>query len=116
MNKKSNIDDEVDDKPIKFSTSNAAKWRAEVSRSGTRDPAPWFQSYIISLSLSVFMLYFFYLREESDIDREFEKTLYERIYGLEEKQLEIVLKYNSENNLPTEDIRNRLKEIQKEKT
>lgn len=110
--KKKELEDD-EDQPIKYSTSKAAKWRAEVSRSGDAKPSPWFQPYVISLSLSVFMIYFFILREENDIDREFDKSLYERLPNLEEKQLEIVLKYNLENNLPVKDIKDRLEEIRK---
>lgn len=102
-------------KPIEYSKSEAAKWKAQVTRRGAVEKGPWYQPYVIIASLSIFMIYFFYLREESDIDLKFNKNLYDHISGLEEKQLEIVLEYNKEHNIPTSDIETRLKEIQSEK-
>jgi len=91
--------------------SPAAKWKAEISRSGNVEPALWYEPYVIIASLSVFLVYFCILREENDVDEELGKTLYDRISGLEEKQLELSLQYNEENNLDTTAIKNRLKEI-----
>lgn len=102
--------------PIKFSTSPAAKWRAKTSRSGEKEPRLWFEPYVILGSLAVFMFYFFILREESDIDEEFGRTLYSRIEGLEEQQLRLSLEYNKERGLSSGQIENRLQEIQKEET
>lgn len=106
--------DEDADKPIEYLRSEAAIFKAKEGRSGTISTAPWYQSYVISISLGVFMIYFFILREENDIDTEFDKTLYERISGLEEKNLDIVLKYNKKQGLATSDIEKRLAEIQQD--
>lgn len=95
--------------------SEAAKITAAQVRSGSSQSAPWYQTYVISLSLSVFMVYFFILREESDIDMEFSKSLYDRISGLEEQNLNVVLEYNRNNKLPTADIERRLEEIRRSK-
>lgn len=114
-NEKNTKEVEEDNGPIKYSTSKAAKWKAEVTRTGQVREAPWFEPYIVIASLSVFMIYFFILREESDIDTEFDKTLYERVTGMEEKQIEIALKYNLEHGLPTKELKERLEELRREK-
>jgi hypothetical protein len=59
------------------------------------------------------LLYFCVFREENDIDEELGKTLYDRIEGLEERQLHVALKYNSEHGKDTSAIVERLKELQK---
>lgn len=76
---------------------------------------PWFQPYIISLSLVVFLVYFCVLREENDVDRQLERTLYDHIEGLEEKQLEISLAYNQQHGIDTRDIEERLVQLEQEK-
>lgn len=75
----------------------------------------WYEPLVIAGSMVVFMVYFFFLREESDLDNEFARTLYSRIEGLEEQQLRLVLKHNTDHGLPTEQIRERLQELEKEK-
>nr|XP_045594514.1 uncharacterized protein LOC123755776 isoform X2 [Procambarus clarkii] len=115
-------EEEIDlDKPIKFSTSRAATWRAQETFSGypsDKNRPPWMQPYVVSLSLTVFLLYFCYFREENDIDNKFSRTLYDHIDGLEEKQLEICLKHYQETGQDTKAILERLAEIRdiKDKT
>lgn len=111
--KQKSDDYDEENEPIKYSETKAAKWRAENTRAGPPNDAPWFQPYVISASLAVFMLYFFVLREESDVDKEFDKTLYDRISGLEQRQLEISIKYSGEQGLPTKELKDRLEEIKK---
>lgn len=110
-------DEEEDDlnKPIKFSTSPAAKWKAKTSRTGDRNPRLWYEPYVVIASLSVFMVYFLVLREENDIDQELSRSLYSRIEGLEEQQLQQSLEYNQERGLATSEIKSRLKEIEDSK-
>lgn len=105
-----NEDDELN-KPVKFSASPAAKWKAKLSRTGDSEQRLWYEPYVILASLTVFMVYFTILREESDIDEELSRTLYSRIDGLEEKQLRLSLEYNKEHGLSSADIESRLKEI-----
>jgi hypothetical protein len=84
-------------KPVQYSKSKAATWKAQYTRSGDQDDDyPWFQSYVVSGSVSIFLLYFCVFREENDIDEELGKSLYDRISGLEERQLEAVLEYGME--------------------
>jgi hypothetical protein len=102
------------DKPVQYSKSKASTWKAEETRSGGHlEDYPSYQPYIISGSLTVFLLYFCVFREENDIDEELGKSLYDRIGGLEERQLQTALKYNSEHGQDTSAIVKRLKELQK---
>ncbi|KAF6206101.1 hypothetical protein GE061_017326 [Apolygus lucorum] len=96
------------DKPVKYSASKAAAWKAEFSRSGDssdNEPA-WFQTYAVTGSVAVFLVYFCILREESDIDDKLMVPLYDKIEGLEEVQLRRALQYRLDNGLPTADIKN----------
>ncbi|PNF16895.1 hypothetical protein B7P43_G04724 [Cryptotermes secundus] len=102
------------DKPVEYSKSKAYTWKAQKTRSGGHlDNYPSYQPYIVSGCLTVFLLYFCVFREENDIDEELGKTLYDRIEGLEERQLQIALKHNLENRQDTSAIVERLKELQK---
>lgn len=74
---------------------------------------PWFQPYVISLSLGIFLLYFCVFREESDIDIGLDRSLFDHIEGLEEKQIMIRINYNREHNLDTRALEERLAEIQR---
>ncbi|XP_055688492.1 uncharacterized protein LOC129792997 [Lutzomyia longipalpis] len=91
--------------------SNAGKWMAEQTRSGPSRQGVWYQPYVVMACLVTFMAYFCILREENDIDLELQKSLYERIEGLEETQLRVRHKYNLENGLDVKDIEDRLKEL-----
>lgn len=71
----------------------------------------WYQTYVISISLTVFLIYFCVLREENDIDLELEKNLFDRVPGLEERQLVTSYKYNMEHGLEVADIEKRMKEL-----
>ncbi|XP_055917952.1 uncharacterized protein LOC129950141 [Eupeodes corollae] len=103
--------DEINDEPIKFFGSGAASWRAKDTRSGGADEALWYQQYVISGSVAIFLIYFCILREENDIDQKLEGSLYDHIDGLEEQQLVIRYKYNRDNNVDTSDIEKRLLEL-----
>lgn len=102
------------DKPVQYSKSKAYTWKAEKTRSGGHlDDYPSYQPYVISGSLTVFLLYFCVFREENDIDEELGKSLYDRIEGLEERQLQVALQYSSEHGQDTSAIVKRLQELQK---
>lgn len=92
------------------------KWQARYSRIGTMDTRLWYEPYVIVISLSLFMIYFCILREENDVDADLAKSLYEKIPGLEEQQLLVVLRYNQEHGLETRDIYARLEEIRASKS
>ncbi|XP_018791614.1 PREDICTED: uncharacterized protein LOC108970593 isoform X2 [Bactrocera latifrons] len=102
---------ESSNEPIKFFGSKAATWRARDTRSGGSEDTLWFQPYVISGSLAVFLLYFCVLREENDIDKRLEGNLFDQVAGLEEVQLTVNYKYNRENGLDTSEIEKRLLEL-----
>lgn len=102
------------DEPIKYFGSEAAKWKAYQTRSGSIHPNKdrlWYQPYVVMASLIVFMVYFCILREENDVDGELVKSLYDRVDGMEEMQLKIVHRYNADNRIDNKDIENRMKEL-----
>ncbi|KAM7343077.1 uncharacterized protein ACRADG_010224 [Cochliomyia hominivorax] len=109
--KRSQTEEELDNEPIKFFGSQAATWRAKDTRSGGSDEHLWYQPYVISASLAVFLLYFCVFREESDIDLKLEGSLFEHVQGLEEVQLTMNYKYNKENGLDNKEVIQRLKEL-----
>lgn len=92
------------------------QWQAKYSRIGAMNTRLWYEPYIIIISISIFMIYFCILREENDIDENLAKSLYEKIPGLEEQQLYVVLRYNQEHGLETKDILARLEEIYSSKS
>ncbi|XP_021920677.1 uncharacterized protein LOC110830277 [Zootermopsis nevadensis] len=100
-------------KPVKYSKSKAATWKAEYTRTGGRQDHPWYQTYVVSGSLTVFLAYFCIFREENDIDEELGKSLYDRISGLEERQLEAALEYDSDHGHDTSRIEARLEDLKK---
>ena len=66
-------------------------------------------------SWAAFLLYFCVFREENDLDRELEESIFTRIPGMEEKSLIQCIRYNEEQGLSTKELKDRLKEIQDEK-
>ncbi|XP_045138888.1 uncharacterized protein LOC123520567 isoform X2 [Portunus trituberculatus] len=112
-------EEEIDlDEPLKFSTSRAATWKARDTYGSmvTEDKMPWYQPYVVALSLSTFLLYFCVLREENDVDTSLRMSLYDRIEGLEEKQLELTLEEYIQSGKDTAPVRERLKEIRESKS
>lgn len=75
---------------------------------------PWYQPYIVVGSVAAFLVYFCVLREENDVDLQFNKTLYDRIQGLEKQQLLQSYSYNKEHGLSVADIEKRLQELEDE--
>ncbi|KOB69899.1 Uncharacterized protein OBRU01_07405 [Operophtera brumata] len=100
--------------PIKFSTSGAARKTVAPVMTKTNTEIPWYQPYSVVCSVAVFLIYFCVLREENNVDLEFNKTLYERIHGLEKEQLLQSYRYNKENGKSVDDIEKRLKEIEED--
>lgn len=99
--------------PIRYVGSPAAAWTSKEGRSGTipKSDTPWFQPYAVVGSVAVFLIYFCVLREENDVDLELEKSLYDRVPGLEQTQLILNYKYNLENNGDNAEIVARMKEM-----
>ncbi|CAH1389843.1 unnamed protein product [Nezara viridula] len=109
------VQNSTSDEPVKFTASKASQWKASYTRSGDekeKDEAAWFEPYVVSLSIIVFMLYFCVLREENDVDEMLGTSLYDRIEGLEEAQLRILLSYNLDHGKETSDIKKRIRELE----
>lgn len=99
--------------PNKFVGSAAASWTSKQGRMGSVDyeKIPWFQMYAVVGSVAIFLIYFCILREENDIDLELEKSLYDRVPGLEQTQLILNFKFNLENDNDNSAIEARMKEL-----
>ncbi|XP_058831914.1 uncharacterized protein LOC131690280 [Topomyia yanbarensis] len=105
-------DHRTTNEPIKYFGSSAARWKAEHSRSGVaNEDMLWYQPYVVIASVAVFLIYFCVLREENDIDRDLEKSLYDHIPKLEEQQLLMNYHYNKEHGISTVEIELRMKEL-----
>ena len=91
---KKNGDAEEVDKPVEFSKSKAHDHNSFDTFVPLGKEYPWYQTASITLSLTVFMVYFFILREENDWDEHLKKSLYERIPGLEEQDKKLGVKHN----------------------
>ncbi len=100
------------DMPLSFSNSNAAKWSAKQSFSGGGNigESPWYEPFVISASVTAILVWFCVLREENDVDNELGKSLYDRVDGMEKKQLELALKHNIQG-VDTVAIKKRLDEL-----
>ncbi|CAH0719612.1 unnamed protein product, partial [Brenthis ino] len=104
-----------ENEPVKFSTSEAARRQMpSVFRNKKVESMPWYQPYSVVGSIAVFLIYFCVLREENDVDLEFDKTLYDRIKGLEKEQLLQSYRYNKEQGKSVTEIEKRLQEIELE--
>ncbi|XP_049546518.1 uncharacterized protein LOC125957698 [Anopheles darlingi] len=103
--------EESNQKPLKYFGSQASRWTAQDSRSGPKRDIPWFQPYVVNFSVAIFLIYFCLLREENDIDQSLDRSLFEHVPGLEEKQLILSYHYNKEHGLPTGDIEMRMTEL-----
>lgn len=88
---KNDEDDAELDKPIKYSTSEAAKWISSNEKRNQHIPS--YQVEVVTFSLIVLYIYFGYLREENDIDLKMIENIpvdvLEQIYGKEN-----IKKYN----------------------
>ncbi|XP_044035552.1 protein CCSMST1 isoform X2 [Siniperca chuatsi] len=75
-------DKEVNNEPIKFSTSKASHRTWKVERSmGSQFERPWWKVLPISLFATCFLLWCA-LRSETNIDEQLKKELYEHLPGL----------------------------------
>lgn len=81
-NKPREDDQEVNNEPIKFSTSKAShkSWRVDRSL-GSQFERPWWRVLPISVFAVGFLLWCA-VREETDVDVQLEKKLYEHLPGL----------------------------------
>ncbi|KAG0426502.1 hypothetical protein HPB47_026395 [Ixodes persulcatus] len=65
-----------EDKPVVYSTSKAAQWKAQHSFRPMMDhDPPAVQRYSVILSTAAFLIYFCILREENDLDEILDRPL-----------------------------------------
>merc|ERR1712179_530095 len=99
------------EKPITFTKSKAFKAKPTFINPRHEESRPRFQDLSILVSLSSFMLWFFVLREENDLDVEIGRSLYDRIDGLEKANILTSIRYHDQNGLDATALRKRLEEI-----
>ena len=76
----------------------------------------WKYTYIVvTVSLAAFMIYFFALREENDLDEALNRSLFDAMPQFEETVLVDKIKLFKIRGEDTSDLENRLKQIQDEK-
>lgn len=109
MSKKQETEDL--DKPLSYLNSEAASFTARNSFRGRKDDddSPWYQSLSISLSIGAILLWFCVLREENDVDQKLGISLFDRVPGLEKKQLELLLEHSRQED--KDSIKKRLDEL-----
>jgi len=108
---------EQDDKPISFTKSKGFKSTPTFLNPNfktSQESRPRFQDLSILISMSSFMLYFFYFREENDLDEALGVSLYSRIDGLEKANLLSSISYHEKNGLDSRALKERLAELEAE--
>lgn len=75
------VNDENSNEPIKYSTSEASTWLAAQTRNPSTERHPY-EANVVTISLIIFMIYFFLLREENDIDLNLNRPLQELVPNL----------------------------------
>ncbi|XP_043283205.1 uncharacterized protein [Venturia canescens] len=84
-------EDKLDDleKPVRFSTSEAAAWDPVASRTGdTGKEMLWYQPIVVAGSTIIFLIYFAIFREENDIDEKLSWNLRDHFTGETWTQME----------------------------
>eukprot|EP00088_Acartia_fossae_P039000 TRINITY_DN40562_c0_g1_i1.p1 TRINITY_DN40562_c0_g1~~TRINITY_DN40562_c0_g1_i1.p1 ORF type:complete len:188 (-),score=30.04 TRINITY_DN40562_c0_g1_i1:190-723(-) len=107
--------EQEDLKPVKFTQSGAYRMNPEYATAikPQGDKQPLYQSIMVPFSVIVFMIYFFILREENDMDDMILGTsLFDRVEGLEKTQIEVCIAHYEKNGLDTRDLKERLAELQ----
>ncbi|XP_045463220.1 uncharacterized protein LOC123672916 [Harmonia axyridis] len=100
---------EAEDRPVKYSASPAAKFKARSSLKHENDRL-WYEPGVIIASLSIFLIYFLVLREENDLDEEIYMPFDQRIAHIEEDQLRSVVEHSTNSEEMVSALR-RLEEI-----
>ena len=114
--------EEVSDYPIQFSTSDAARSAGVSDSIGlggkfSGGAKPEIQNSSMIFSLVCFMIYFFILREESDLDLYLTTdptSMYEKMPGLERIHLKSAIKNYEIEGRDTSELTKRLEELEKE--
>ena len=111
LNRTAPSDDELA-KPLAFVGSAAHSYVSSSGRTGhlNADKPTW-QPLVVSVSMIVFMIYFFILREENDIDEKISNDAPNTMANMEVQQLKTALRFNLANGIPVEVIKERLAEL-----
>jgi len=103
-----------DDTPVSFTKSKAFKTKPTFLNphyGKDKYQKPPSQDLSIGISLGSFMIYFFFLREENDLDEALGESLYDRVPGLEKATLINAIRYHEREGLDTTKLNNRMSEI-----
>lgn len=103
--------DEKKHDPIAFLNTRAGKWRPVDDDLIAHHGRPKYQDLVISASLIVFMIYFFILREENDIDRKLTRSIDQTMYDIELAKLNDEYQRKITDNQNVDSIKERLKEM-----
>lgn len=110
----SNRAEEDDSKPIKYTTSGAKQWQSikTFELPDNMKKMPPYQPYSVIISVLAILVYFGVLREENDMDDKLGVSLYDRMPGLEEKNIRIAIDYEKHLGRSTSDLERRLAELE----
>lgn len=103
--------DEKKHDPIAFLNTKAGKWRPVDDDLIGNHGRPKYQDLVVSVSMIAFMIYFFILREENDIDRKLTRTMNETMYDIELDKLNEEYQRKVTSNQNVDSIKERLKEM-----
>ena len=103
-----------DNKPIRYTTSGAKQWQSIKTFELPDDmkKMPPYQPYSVIISMLAILVYFGMLREENDMDDMLGVSLYERMPGLEEKNIRIAIDYERSLGRSTKELERRLSELE----
>ena len=114
LQRQSNAQDQINE-PVRYTTSKAQK-SPSINTFDTVAPitrqAPKCQPLIVSLSVAIFLIYFTMIRDENDIDELLSTSLYERIDGLEEADLNRAIESERELGRSTVELEKRLAKLE----
>ncbi|CAL1526329.1 unnamed protein product [Lymnaea stagnalis] len=97
---------EISSEPYKFTIS-----AANIPTLPKSGPINKYQPYIVTVSLAIFMIYFFFLREENDIDQQLNTSLFRRVPNLEEPHLRQAIPQMRDSGMDTTEAEIRLRDI-----
>ena len=103
------------EKPVRYTTSQTAKIdiKENLGFNQKDEKELWYKKYVIAISLSAFMIYFFIIRDENDIDDFItNKDNCNKYTTL--LQLTMKLEYCMKNNLPTKALESQINDLKLE--
>ena len=73
--------------------------------------APWYEPWVVGVSVTVFLVYFCILREENDIDEKLGDPLFKNVPQLEEPTLVAAIEAYKRQGKDSTELQKRLEEI-----